>query len=238
MAGGLHGSARTTPRVRAELQASKEATRALAAQYRLNPKTVAKWRKRATAADQPMGPSRPRSTILTATEEAIVPGSSPRTEFRRRTLLPLDDVLGCLRESIPTLSRSALHRCLVRHGLSRLPKDPESASKRKRFAETKIGYVHIDACELRSAEGKAHLFLAIDRVSTFAYVEPYPAANMATGAAFLRSVVVAFPYQIHTVLTDNKPAPDLIRDLIRGYSLCRPAPLPLRPDRALAGPCL
>jgi hypothetical protein len=82
-----------------------------------------------------MGPSRPRSTTLTEAEEAIV------VEFRRRTLLPLDDVLGCLRESIPKLSRSALHRCLVRQGLSRLPKDEENASKRKRFADTKIGYV-------------------------------------------------------------------------------------------------
>ena len=197
MAAGLHGSARTTPRVRAELQASQETTRALAAQYGLNPKTVAKWRKRATTADQPMGPSRPRSTVLTEIEEAIV------VEFRRRTLLPLDDVLGCLRESIPKLSRSALHRCLVRHGISRLPADEESASKRKRFAETRIGYVHIDACELRSAEGKVYLFLAIDRVSKFTYVELHPAATMMTGAAFLRSVIAAFPYTIHTVLTDN-----------------------------------
>ena len=157
MAGVLHGSARTTPRVRGELQASQETTRALATRYGLNPKTVQKWRKRTTTADQPMGPSRPRSTVLTETEEAIILGSSPRTSFRRRTLLPLDDVLGCLRESIPKLSRSALHRCLVRHGLSRLPKDEENASKRKRFAETKIGYVHIDACELRSAEGKVFL---------------------------------------------------------------------------------
>src|SRR4051795_3661616 len=197
MAGVLHGSARTTPRVRAELQASQEATRVLAARHGLNPKTVTKWRQRTTTADQPMGPSRPRSTVLTEAEEAIV------VEFRRRTLLPLDDVLGCLRESIPTLSRSALHRCLVRHGLSRLPKDPESASKRKRFAETKIGYVHIDACELRSAEGKIFLFLAIDRVSKFAYVELHATAEMATGAAFMRGIVAAFPYQIHTVLTDN-----------------------------------
>src|SRR5215207_8652716 len=106
MAAGLHGAARTTPRVRAELQASQEATRTLATQYGLNPKTVQKWRKRTTTADPPMGP-RPRSTVLTEIEEAIV------VEFRRRTLLPLDDVLGCLRESIPTLSRSALHRCLV-----------------------------------------------------------------------------------------------------------------------------
>ena len=37
MAGVLHGSARTTPRIRAELQASQEATRVLAARYGLNP---------------------------------------------------------------------------------------------------------------------------------------------------------------------------------------------------------
>src|ERR671920_174268 len=124
MAAGLHGSARTTPRVRAELQAAQGTTRGLAARHGLNPKTVAKWRKRATTADRPMGPARPRSTVLTEAEEAIV------VEFRRRTLLPLDDVLGCLRGAIPTLSRSALHRCLKRHGISRLPQDPEKASKR------------------------------------------------------------------------------------------------------------
>ena len=100
MAPGLHGSARTTPRVRAELQTSQEATRVLAARYGLNPKTVAKWRQRTTTADGPMGPARPRSTVLTEAEEAMV------VEFRRRTLLPLDDVLGCLREAIPTLSRT------------------------------------------------------------------------------------------------------------------------------------
>src|SRR3954463_13945302 len=157
MAGLLHGSARTTPRIRAELQASQEATRVLAARYGLNPKTVAKWRKRTTTADQPMGPTRPSSTTLTEAEEAIV------VEFRRRTLLPLDDVLGCLRESIPKLTRSALHRCLVRHGISRWPKGEENVSKRRRFAETKIGYVHIDHCELRLAEGKLPMFLARHR---------------------------------------------------------------------------
>ena len=197
MAAGLHGSARTTPRVRAELEASQEPTRVLAARYKLNPKTVAKWRQRTTTADQPMGPSRPRSTVLSEVEEAIV------VEFRRRTLLPLDDVLGCLRETIPKLTRSALHRCLQRHGISRLPQDPDSASKRRQFAETKIGYVHVDSCQLRSAEGKVHLFLTINRVSKFAYVELHATTEMVTGAAFMRGVVAAFPYQIHTVLTDN-----------------------------------
>jgi transposase-like protein len=137
----LHGSARTTPRLRAELQASKESTRSLAVRYGLNPKTVDKWRKRATTCDAPMGPGDPKSTVLTPAEEAIV------VEFRRRTLLPLDDVLGCLKDTIPTLSRSALHRCLQRHGISRLPAG-EAAQKHKRFKTCEIGYVHIDSCEL------------------------------------------------------------------------------------------
>ena len=88
------------------------------------------------------GPRQRRVAALSVTEEAMV------VELRRRTLLPLDDVLGSLRENLPRLSRSALHRCLVRHGISRLPAgDP--AAKRKRFAPTSIGYVHIDACELQ-----------------------------------------------------------------------------------------
>ena len=202
MAAGLHGSARTTPRVRAELQAAQGSTRALAARHGLNPKTVAKWRGRAGTADAPMGPRRPRSTVLTEAEEALV------VEFRRRTLLPLDDVLGCLRDAIPKLSRSALHRCLVRHGISRLPRDEEKTSKRQHFAETAIGYVHVDVCELRLAEGKLFLFLAIDRVSKFVHVAFFEAATKMNGAAFLRQVVAAFPYTIHTVLTDNAwPSP-------------------------------
>ena len=183
MAPGLHGSARTTPRVRAELQAAQASTRTLASRYGLNPKTVAKWRRRTTTDDRAMGPSRPRSSVLTEAEGAIV------VEFRRRTLLPLDDVLGCLRETIPTLSRSALHRCLRRHGISRLPQGDEKASKRMRFAETKIGYVHIDVCELRLSTGKLVMFLAIDRVSKFTHVAFFDANTKLNGAAFLRQVV-------------------------------------------------
>jgi hypothetical protein len=63
--------------------------------------------------------------------------------------------------------------------------------------------VHIDACELRSAEGTTHLFVAVDQVSKFAHVELHRRATMAAGAAFLRSVVAALPYPVHTVLTDN-----------------------------------
>ena len=43
MGGGLDGSARTTPRGRAELQASKGKSGALAKHYGLSRNTVAKW---------------------------------------------------------------------------------------------------------------------------------------------------------------------------------------------------
>jgi transposase-like protein len=196
MASILHGSARTTPRLRAEFQAAKESTRSLAGRYGLNPKTVAKWRQRTTTADAPMGPKVPKSSVLTAAEEAIV------VAFRQKTLLPLDDVLGCLKDTIPNLSRSALHRCLQRHGISRLPKE-QTTDKRSRFKTYQIGYVHIDSCELRHADGKLVMFLAIDRVSKFTYIEFHEHAGKMQGAAFLRNVVAAFPYAIHTVLTDN-----------------------------------
>ncbi len=112
-------------------------------------------------------------------------------------------MLGCLRDSIPKLTRSSLHRCLERYGISRLPISPDQASERGKFAQTAIGYVHIDISELRLAEGKLNMFLAIDRVSKFTYVEFRDDAEKMNGAEFLRGTVEAFPYAIHTVLTDN-----------------------------------
>lgn len=46
------------------------------------------------------------------------------------------------------------------------------------------------------------MFLAIDRVSKFTYVEFHDCAGKMEGAAFLRKVVEVFPYQIHIVLDD------------------------------------
>ena len=111
----LHGSATTTHAIRAAIQRSKATAKALAERHGINPKTVAKWKKRAFVHDAPMGPKDPRSTVLTAEEEAIA------VAFRRHTLLPLDDCLYALQATIPNLTRSSLHRCYQRHGISRLP---------------------------------------------------------------------------------------------------------------------
>jgi hypothetical protein len=86
MASVLHGSARTTPRIRAELKAAQAPARLLASQYGLNVKTVLEWRNRDETTDAPMGP-KSKSTVLTSAAEAVI------VEFWHRTLLPLDDVL-------------------------------------------------------------------------------------------------------------------------------------------------
>ncbi len=87
--------------------------------------------------------------------------------------------------------------------LTRLPVSEDTASKRGSFAETPIGFIHIDSCELRLAEGRLIMFLAIDRISKFTVVEFHESAGKSQGAAFLRHVVAAFPCKIHTVRTDN-----------------------------------
>src|SRR4051812_20503960 len=112
----LHGSARTTEAVRRAIQQSQESLRTLAKRHGINPKTVAKWRKRNSVADRPTGPKQVRSTVLSAEEEASV------VAFRRHTLLPLDGCLEALQATIPHLTRSSLHRCFQRHGISRRPK--------------------------------------------------------------------------------------------------------------------
>lgn len=65
---------------------------------------------------------------------------------------------------LPHLTRSSLHCCLQRHGISRLPEikgDP-------------IGYVHVDIAQVQTAERKLYLFGAIDRTLKFALTELHP----------------------------------------------------------------
>lgn len=104
--------------------------------------------------------------------------------------------------SIPHLTRSSLHRCLQRHGISRLPQ-MEGEKPKKAFRIYPLGYFHIDIAEIRTEEGNLHLFVAIDRTSKFAFAQLHQAANVKTAAGFLKALVEPVPYQIHTVLTDN-----------------------------------
>ncbi|MFM9973499.1 MAG: IS481 family transposase, partial [Beijerinckiaceae bacterium] len=91
----LHGSATTTEAVRRAIQHSQESLRQLSKRYGINQKTVAKWKKRTSVTDVPIGPKDPKSTVLSVEEEAVI------VAFRKHTLLPLDDCLYSLQATIP-----------------------------------------------------------------------------------------------------------------------------------------
>ncbi len=116
-------------------------------QVRAEPENGRQVAQAPVTADAPMGPRSRRTAALTQPRKRWSSSFVGARSCRSTTSL------AACEDNLPKLSRSALHRCLVRHGISRLPAgDP--AAKRKRFAATTIGYVHIDACELRTAEGK------------------------------------------------------------------------------------
>ena len=193
----LHGSAKTTAAVRRAIQHSQESMIVLAERHGINPKTVAKWRKRDFVHDVAMGPKKPSSTVLTEEEEMAA------VAFRRYTLLPLDDCLYALQSSIPHLTRSNLHRCFQRHGISRLPEVEGDKPAKQAFKKYPIGYFHIDIAEVQTEEGKLYLFVAIDRTSKFAYAELHEKSTRMIAREFLENLIKAVPYKIHTILTDN-----------------------------------
>jgi transposase InsO family protein len=193
----LHGSATTTHAIRAAIQRSKATATELAERHGINPKTAAKWKTRTFVHDAPMGPKNPRSTVLTVEEEAIA------VAFRKHTLLPLDDCLYALQATIPNLTRSSLHRCYQRHGISRLPDIEGDKPAKKAFKAYPIGFFHVDIAEVHTAQGKLFLFVAIDRTSKFVFAQIAEKANRVIASAFLEALIEAVPYKIHTVLTDN-----------------------------------
>src|ERR1700739_4643141 len=157
----LHGCATTTEAIRRAIQHSQESLRSLSKRYGISPKTVAKWRKRSSVADLKTGPRDAKSTVLSIEDAATV------VAFRKHTLLPLDDCLYALQATIPHLTRSSLHRCFQRHGISRLPEVSGDKPSKQAFKPYPIGYVHIDIAEVRTEQGKLYLFVAVDRLSKF-----------------------------------------------------------------------
>ena len=133
----LHANATTTPRIRAYIQKSTASPAALARELGIHPRTVARWKVRPDVADRSTRPHR-LATAISQWEEALI------LELRRSLALPLDDIVEAMRRCLnPQLSRSGVHRCLKRHGLSaRLTPQPAPAAAFR--TETPAGFIHID----------------------------------------------------------------------------------------------
>jgi hypothetical protein len=93
-------------------------------------------------------------------------------------------------------------------GLSRLPDTKGDKPQRSKFKRSPIGFFHIDLAEVRTEEGRLYLFVAIDRTAKFAMAQWQAKATRRVPGNFLRALVEAVPYKVHTVLTDNsRPRP-------------------------------
>ena len=197
-----HGRAATTHAVRAAIKRSQASLAPLSKELGINPKTVAKWRKRATVVGLKTGPKESCSTVLTEADEAMI------FALRHHTPVPLDDCLYALQSSNPHLTRLALHRCLQRHGISRLPDVEGDKPKRQRFRRDPIGFFHIDIAEVQTAEGKLHLFVGIGRTSKFAVTQIVGKGRSQDRVGILRTSAQSHPRHPHPLSwSASKPLP-------------------------------
>lgn len=85
-----------------------------------------------------------------------------------------------------------------------LPEMACDKPKKQRFKRYPIGFFHVDIADLRTAEGKLYLFIAIDRTSEFAVAQLVEEAGRKTAWEFLERLLETVSYRIHTILTDHR----------------------------------
>lgn len=97
-----------------------------------------------------------------------------------------------MQSSIPKLTRSSLHRCLQRHGISRFLDCEGNKRGEEKFKPYPLGFFHTDIAEARIEEDKLHLFVAIARTSKFVMAKWTSQAAMAEAQTFLEELAACF----------------------------------------------
>jgi hypothetical protein len=117
--------------------------------------------------------------VLSVDDEAVI------VAFRKHTPLPLDDCLHAFQPTIPHLTRSSLHRCLQRHGISRLPDVQGSKPSKKKFKAYPIGYFHPPTLDLQACTSSQHNAPCIVRLlqPRVKDLSPITIATVARGAS-------------------------------------------------------
>ena len=182
---------------RAPIQKSTASTAALARELGVHRRTVARWKARQDVADRSTRPHR-LATTITQWEEALI------VELRRSLTLPLDDIVEAMRRCLnPQLSRSGVHRCLKRHGLS-AALTPQTAPAVRFHTDEPAGLIPIDVKYLPPLNRqRRYAYVAIDRTTRFVFFEILPDRRGDTAAGFLARFLDRFVLTVHTILTDN-----------------------------------
>jgi transposase-like protein len=204
----IHPQARTTPKIRAEIQASTLGVAQLAKKYNITIPTVQKWKSRDNITDLSHCAHHLNTTLTPAQEQIVV-------ELRRTLLLAIEDLFVVTREFVnPEVSRSGLARCLVRHQVNNLnqlraAQNPEAATDKKpikTFKDYEPGFIHIDIKylpKMPDEEQHRYLFVAIDRATRWVYTHIYDNQTEASSVDFLQRLIENCSFKIQKILTDN-----------------------------------
>jgi transposase-like protein len=190
-----HSNATTNIHLREIIHNSDLTNKALASQYNISVKTVAKWKERSCLTDKS---SRPENIAYSLSDLSMLVA----VEIRSMTWLPLDEITEIINPVAPASIRSAIYRAFLRKEINTVPiKEKEKA---KKFKEYDPGFLHIDVTYLPKIDGvKYYLFVAIDRATRVLYYKIYEAKTSVNAESFMLECLEFFPFGITHVLTDN-----------------------------------
>lgn len=202
----IHARARTTALIRDEIRLSVLTNNELAKKYNVHRHTIAKWKKRQDSQDKSHCPHHLQTTLSKAQESLVV-------ALREILLLPLDDLLAITQEYInENASRSALDRCLRRHGVSNLKtmhralQEASGEDQKKSFKDYAPGFIHVDVKylpQMSDESRRSYLFVGIDRATRWVYLEIRKDKSALNASQFLETLIDKAPFKVTKVLTDN-----------------------------------
>jgi transposase-like protein len=192
-----HANATTNIKQRQWVKEDEELTNEeLAACLRVSKDTIHRWKHAGVVADSS---SRPETVhyALDIFEQQLICG------VRQMEWVSLDDLTLLVEDVIPSSNRSNIYRTLRRAGLNKKP-----GSEKKRgdgeFKDYKPGYVHMDVFYLPKLNGEtAYVFVAVDRTTKMMHLEVFSRKTKQSALCFLEECIHFFPFDIHTILTDN-----------------------------------
>lgn len=193
----VHSNATTNKKQREKIRTSPKSCRQLGRELEVSPATVHRWKHRDTPEDHSCA-RKQRGYRFDACEQELLLG----LRAQQRTL---DEVMDVVTPLMPSASRTTVYRLFKRREVGRLAsKQQQETGQSGCFKEYPPGYVHIDCFYLPQLEGKKHYcFVAIDRATRLSFLAVYEHKDKLAAADFLNQCLAFYPFQLHTILTDN-----------------------------------
>lgn len=190
-----HSNATTNINIRTQIQNNFEKNFNLANRFNVSKQTISKWRNRDFVEDKSSKPLNIKYA-LTSLESLLI------ISLRKSSWMPIDEIHENLLVINPKISRSSVHRTLVRENINKIPE--EKREQAKKFKEYEPGYLHIDVTYLPKFEGKKHyLYVAIDRCTRTMMHWVYENKTATNTEDFMDKCIAFFPFKITHILTDN-----------------------------------